>query len=187
MCPRRSPPATPKAEATRAPTLGPGTTNKYTTSVSGPKGGLTRVLLPPAYGVIQKRATDGRSLASIAAALGLTPRQFHRVRERDPEAVAALEVGAGELNNEITDLLLTAARAGNITAMIFYAKSRLGWVEGQPAPGINVRNLQVNNIVIPPAMSAEEAARLIEGVGVPVAPHPSPPGPGPSHQTVERQ
>ena len=151
---------------------------KYVVVAPPPEGsGLVTTLRPAAYGLIRRMAGNGRTLAAIAAALGLTPRTFRGIRDKDQEVEAALEVGVADLDLEVTDMLLTAARKGSITAMIFFAKARLGWVEGQPAPmGVNVKNMQVN-ITIPPAMSAEEAQALIEKSGVAAKLHPALPGP----------
>ena len=147
---------------------------KYVVVAPPPEGpGLSTTLRPAAYGLIRRMAGNGRTLSAIAADLGLTPRTFRGIRDKDQELEAALEVGVADLDLEVTDMLLTAARKGSITAMIFFAKARLGWVEGQPAPmGINVKNMQVN-ITIPPAMSKEEAAAPIAESGVSTKLHPA--------------
>ena len=147
---------------------------KFVVIDAPPEGpGLTTTLRPAAYAVNRKMAGNGRTLAAIAATLGLTPRTFRAIRDKDPEAEQALEVGVADLDGEVTDIILTQARNGSIVAAIFFAKARLGWVEGQPAPmGVNVKNMQVN-ITIPPPMSPEEAQTLIAKHGVTTKLHPS--------------
>ena len=157
---------------------------EYVVIAPPPEGpGLTTTLRPAAYAVIRKMAGNGRTLTAIAAALGLTPRSFKAVRDKDPKAEQALEVGVADLDAEVTDIILAQARKGSIVAAIFYAKARLGWVEGQPAPmGVNVKNMQVN-ITIPPPMSPEEAQALIAKHGVTTKLHPSLQAPKPTEIT----
>ena len=54
----------------------------------------------------------GNSYATIAAALGIGPDAFRRLREQDEELKDALAVGHGALATELTDILLTQARTG---------------------------------------------------------------------------
>ena len=147
---------------------------KYVVIAPPPEGpGLVTTLRPAAYPVIRKMAGSGRTLTAIAAALGLTRRSFKTIRDKDPKAEKALEVGVADLDAEVTDIILAQARKGSIVAAIFYAKARLGWVEGSAAPmGVNIDKAQIN-ITIPPAMSQADAEALIAKSGVTTKLHPT--------------
>ena len=139
-----------------------GPRSHYITIDSLPAGGTRYNLKPAGHGLIERMSAEGRNLASIAAALGISGEAFRSLRRRDPEAQDALERGRAALGDELTDILLEQARNGVTVAAIFLAKARCGWREGEPMPGSTVNNTQIN-IQIPERMSDEEFKSIIEG------------------------
>lgn len=93
---------------------------------------------------IQLLAADGHPQVSIARVLGMDRATFRSLRKRDPRVDEAVAAGFAANEVELVNLLMSAARAGDVTAMIFQVKARHGWREGTE------RNPQgvVNNIVI---------------------------------------
>jgi hypothetical protein len=94
------------------------------------RAGNKRVYSARAYGIAERLAAKGYSDAFIARSFGEHPSSFRQRKREDEELVAALERGRAVLEAEVADLLLQAARGGNIIAMIFLAKARCGWREG---------------------------------------------------------
>ena len=108
---------------------------------------------------IRTLAREGRSYRGMAAALKVNHKTFADMRKRDPRIELAIDEGRGELEGEVTDLLLTQARKGQVVAAIFLAKARLGWREGDRehhAPPVAV------NITLPKARSEDEYRAVIE-------------------------
>lgn len=56
------------------------------------------------------------------------------VEQLETEYSLELEMGPAKANLEVTAGLLGAARKGNITAMIYWTKSRMGWTERASEP-----------------------------------------------------
>jgi len=126
------------------------------------KGGAPVVsITDEGLAAIETMASNGNSNLTIARALGVHPGVFRDLRDDDDGRVsAALDTGRARLADELTDLLLKKARAGNVTCMIFLAKARLGWRDiGPTSPGTNATQV---NIHIPPAMTASEFQKLVE-------------------------
>ena len=139
-----------------------GPRSRYVAVENVPTGGVVHVLKPAGYGLIERLSSDGRNLASIAAALGVTGETLRALRRRDPEAQEALERGRAALGDELTDILLEHARKGVTVAAIFLAKARCGWREGEAMPGGTVNNTQIN-IQIPERMSDDEFRSIVDG------------------------
>lgn len=150
-CPRRNP-----------GNRGGGGNRRYVAQEKQPSGGYRFAMRPAGYDLVRRLSADGNSYATIAAALGIGPDAFRRLREHDEQLKDALAVGHGALATELTDILLTQARKGNTVAAIFLAKARLGWVEGRAAEAPPTAPVQVN-IQIPPPMSDAEFHRVIDG------------------------
>ena len=112
-------------------------------------------------GIIEVMASKGVSDSTIARQLGTNAKVLHRVMADDDKVADAMTVGRGRLADELTDLLLVAAREGNITAMIYLSKSRLGWRDQGPVPKNQGNAVQVN-ITIPEPMSEAEFRNLIQ-------------------------
>ena len=135
---------------------------RYVAQEKQPSGGYRFTMRPAGYDLVRKLSGEGNAYATIAAALGIGPDAFRRLREQDEELKDALAVGHGALATELTDILLTQARTGNTVAAIFLAKARLGWIEGRAAEAPPIAPVQVN-IQIPPPMSDAEFRRVIDG------------------------
>ncbi len=77
------------------------------------------VLKPAGYGLIERLSSDGRNLASIAAALGVSGETFRALRRRDPEAQEALERGRAALGGAARSLrYVPACRGRDSTATV---------------------------------------------------------------------
>src|SRR6266545_2483880 len=100
------------------------------------KGGATRG--PSGYATvteagleqIRRDSAAGLNNQTIAHRLGIDRWTLQMVRQRQPEVDEALQAGRALLEDELTDILLTHARQGNVIAAIFLAKARCGWREG---------------------------------------------------------
>lgn len=127
----------------------------------GKGSNLTVTITPAGLEKIQTMAANGNSDTTIAHTLGIAHITFRNLRDRDKKVDAALQTGKGRLADEITDMILTKAREGNIIAMIFFAKGRLGWRENGPIPQAATTAVQVN-IQVPARMTDEEFTKLVE-------------------------
>ena len=125
-------------------------------------GGQLYVLKPAGLALIKRMSTQGRDLASIAAALGTSIDTFREIRKRNPEAQEAVDQGRAALGDELVDILLEQARNGVTVAAIFLAKARCGWREGEGMEGKVVNNTQIN-IQIPESMPAAEFKAIVDG------------------------
>ena len=129
-------------------------------------GGVQYELKPAAYKMIERQAREGHELASIASSLGMCAETFRQIRKRDPQAVAAIEVGRAELGDELTALLLTMARKGNVTAAIWLDKTRRNVDAGRPIEGARTVVNQQFNINLPAPRARDEYLRLVTGQAV---------------------
>jgi hypothetical protein len=102
-------------------------------------------------------AAEGQDQATMAAALGVNRTTLSALIKRDAEAEEALHVGKAALSDELTHLLLRAARKGNIVAAIYLTKARLGWREGD-APDVKP-NIIIN---LPDAQTPEAYLRMLD-------------------------
>ncbi len=109
---------------------------------------------------MERMARDGRDLASIAKALGISSETFRVLRLRDPPTREALDRGRAALGDELQDILLSHARKGITIAAIFLAKARCGWREGEAMAGGNVTNNTQINIPSPSACPRKTSGRL---------------------------
>jgi hypothetical protein len=129
--------------------------------------GTVRVT-PRGLALLERLGREGQDQRSLAKALGISAKTLLEARKRQPEVEEALDRGHAGLSDELTHLLLTLARKGNVVAAIFLAKARCGWREGD-APEARA------NIVIqlPDANSPEQYLKII-GAGVAQSSIPSP-------------
>ncbi len=132
---------------------------------------------PAGLAAIEAMSAEGQDQRTIAKRLGIDHKTLRDIRDRDPAVALAWERGHGDLASELTHILLTHAREGNIIAAIYLTKARLGWREGTPAEGAGAPSVQVN-IQIPPPMSPAEFAAIIEGTAEPVPPDAQTDAPG---------
>lgn len=134
---------------------------RYVASVSMPTGSLIYTITPAGIEVVDRMAREGQDVVSIAATLGISPDTFGVIRKRQPEVQQALDEGRAALGNELNDILLVKARKGETAAAIFLAKARCNWREVGPTDP-NQQAGPTININIPPAMSPEQFAQMID-------------------------
>ena len=90
------------------------------------------VVLPSGLALIEALAGDGAPQSKLAADLGIGLTKFKALlADDDGESPVrmAWEAGRASLEHEVSHLLLTAARKGNVIAAIYYSKAQLGWTE----------------------------------------------------------
>ena len=87
-------------------------------------------ITPAGLAVIEAMAAQGQDQRTIAKRLGIDRKTLDVIRKARPEVDEAFERGLAALGDELTHHLLNAARNGNIVAMIYLTKARLGWREG---------------------------------------------------------
>ncbi len=121
-------------------------------------------ITPSGLAVIEDLAAQGQDQRSIAKRLGINHQTFNNLRKTRPEVELALERGHAALGDELTHHLLTAARGGNIVAMIYLTKARLGWREGD-APEAKP-NITIN---LPDSQTPEAYLRAIRVVQEPAS------------------
>lgn len=123
-------------------------------------GKLRLVVTEEGLAAIERMAAEGNANATIARALGTDARTLRRLRDDDERVAQAYDTGKARLADELTDILLTHARNGNVTAAIYLSKARLGWRDQGPAPqGGNATQI---NISIPAPMSEEEFRKIVD-------------------------
>jgi hypothetical protein len=77
------------------------------------------------------------SSEQIADYLGIARRTFYDIMARDADVAARYKRGRARAVGSIAQSLITKARGGNVTAMIFFLKTQGGWRETiavAPAP-----------------------------------------------------
>lgn len=65
----------------------------------------------------------------VADFFGMSERTFRRIRERDEAVERAYKEGKADVLHQVAENLVKRALEGNITASIFYLKTRGGWSE----------------------------------------------------------
>jgi len=125
------------------------------TLVARNEAGQSRRVTDAGAAVVERMAANGNSNTSIAKALNIARSTLDEIRKRQPEVEEALARGRAALEDELSDILMTHARDGNVVAAIYLTKARCGWREGDLPPGSTVSQTNVN-IVIPPALSADQ-------------------------------
>lgn len=140
------------------------TENALTRRVTGADGHLAYSVTDAGLAVIERLAAEGNADATIAKALGMNRKTFAQyLREDggDERVIEAYYTGKARLADELTDILLTHARNGNVTAAIYLSKARLGWRDQGPATPAVGSAVQVN-IQIPAPMSDAEFKKIVE-------------------------
>lgn len=122
-------------------------------------------ITPAGLAVIEAMAAEGQDQRTIAKHLGINHQTFNNLRKTRPEVELALERGHAALGDELTHHLLNAARNGNIVAMIYLTKARLGWREGdapeaRPNITINLPDSQTPEAYLRAIRVIEEPGRL---------------------------
>lgn len=122
-------------------------------------------ITPAGLAVIEAMAAEGQDQRTIAKHLGINHQTLNNLRKTRPEVELALERGHAALGDELTHHLLNAARNGNIVAMIYLTKARLGWREGdapeaRPNITINLPDSQTPEAYLRAIRVIEEPGRL---------------------------
>lgn len=83
---------------------------------------------------VERMASQGLDLDTIAAILGTSERTLRRRLSDQPEAVAAYKKGRSRGEALATQKLHAQIKRGNIAAIIFFLKTRCGWRETKAEP-----------------------------------------------------
>lgn len=144
---------------TRSPAKRPNA--KYVTlTAASNDGGVKYWLTPEGYRKVADMAAGGFSQAGIAQALGVHPSTLSAWKAHDELLREAFNVGHGALETEVVSTLVQHMREGSTTAAIFLAKGKLHFREVGPADP-HAQQGPVVNIVVPPALSVEDARALL--------------------------
>ena len=108
--------------------------------------------------LIEAMAAEGNDERTIAKALSISKTTLRDCRDRDPKVADAWDTGHAQLADEVTHLLLAMGRKGNVVALIYLSKARLGWSEG---PKEDDRKSLVT-INLPEARTPEDHMKLLE-------------------------
>ena len=116
-------------------------------------------ILPAGRLLIEAMAAEGNDERTIAKALGIGKTTLRDIRDRDESVADAWDMGHAQLADEITHALLALGRKGNVVALIFLAKCRLGWID-QPQP----KEERAPSVIInlPEARTPEAHMKLLE-------------------------
>ena len=116
-----------------------------------------RELTPAGLDVVEQMVAGGKSKGSIAKELGISAQLFRKILDRDGKVKEFYDRGIAKLEDWATDRLMKMAEKGNVTALIYLTKARLGWNEaGPPVAQTNVQ------IVLPQARSEADYMQTIE-------------------------
>ena len=95
------------------------------------------ILTPEQIDHVERLAAVLR-IEDIAWFLGIADRTFHKKMTEDERVRAAYEKGRARAKAAVGTGLLQKARDGDLTAMIFYAKTQMGWRETERREHINI-------------------------------------------------
>lgn len=98
------------------------------------------------------------SLAQMADYFGIALNTFHAACERQPEVLERYKRGQAKAIGSVAQSLLMQAREGNLTAAIFYLKTRAGWRETQV-----VDNVSSDGSMTPSRKEAEMSKEDLQG------------------------
>ena len=96
-----------------------------------------RTLTPDEISQVERLAAVLK-MEDIAAFLGITDRTLRKRMMEDATVRSAYEKGRARAKASVGTSLLQQARDGNLTAMIFYAKTQMGWRETERREHINI-------------------------------------------------
>lgn len=103
--------------------------------------------------IVEELAAKGVVLDTIAKALRMSHDTLEQCRRRQPEVQAALDRGRGVLHDELVNLLVQQARAGQFVPAMFLLKTRFGYREGVQVD----MNVDLSGVLVVPAeMTVEE-------------------------------
>ncbi len=110
-----------------------------------------------AHEVVRNLRANGCAQATIASALGMPAATFRDVLDRDEALADPYGTGTAEMHDELVNILMKQARDGYAPAAMFLLKTSHGYRENTPVVPVDARQI---NILIPPAATAEELAKL---------------------------
>lgn len=117
-----------------------------------------KVTVTPAGRVlIEALASEGNDQLTIAKALGISRPTLIACRDRDVKVEEAWATGHAQLADEITHALLALGRKGNVVALIYLSKARLGWTD-QPQAEERAPSVVIN---LPESRTPEEHMKLL--------------------------
>lgn len=76
---------------------------------------------------IEDAASDGVSVGDMAALMGVSTSTFYNIMRRDPRVAIAYRRGLAQTNREASSSLREKVLEGNLSATIFWLKSKAGW------------------------------------------------------------
>jgi predicted transcriptional regulator len=84
----------------------------------------------------REMASRGLTVAQIASCLGISETTLYKKQNEYAEFMDAIKRGRAEGINQVSNALFEKATQGNVTAMIYYLKTRdrENWGENQPEP-----------------------------------------------------
>jgi len=99
----------------------------------------------PACLQVQEMASRGLTVAQIASCLGISETTLYKKQNEYAEFMDAIKKGRAEGINQVSNALFEKATQGNVTAMIYYLKTRdrENWGENQPEPLKEIPPLQI--------------------------------------------
>lgn len=86
-----------------------------------------RKKVPIDLATVERLASQGLNKAQVAAMIGLSESQWYVREEQEPDIREAYKKGKSKGVLAISNALFEQARAGNVTAQIFYLKCNGGW------------------------------------------------------------
>jgi len=127
-----------------------------------PASNVKRVLKESEYLKIAAMAGRGFRHADIYHRLGISSKTWQRLRDEDPRAAEAFEIGRSELEERLRSKLINNALKQNNTAcLIFALKSMFGYRDQGPDPVQHTTNVQ---IVLPAALPREQYIKELDAV-----------------------
>jgi predicted transcriptional regulator len=93
----------------------------------------------------REMASRGLTVAQIASCLGISETTLYKKQNEYAEFMNAIKKGRAEGINQVSNALFEKATQGNVTAMIYYLKTRdrENWGENQPEPLKEIPPMQI--------------------------------------------
>ena len=93
----------------------------------------------------REMASRGLTVAQIASCLGISETTLYKKQNEYAEFMDAIKKGRAEGINQVSNALFEKATQGNVTAMIYYLKTRdrENWGENQPEPLKQIPPMQI--------------------------------------------
>lgn len=76
---------------------------------------------------VERLASLGLNRAQISSALGISESTFYQRQRENEDFAEAIKRGESQGIALVSSKLMEQVNSGNVTAMIFYLKSRAGW------------------------------------------------------------